>query len=86
MFIDQDIEAPPGWLDALLTAPVRLPIGKCSVARSGRVSRAAVRAACGREPAPITTLDFGSEDRDIPHAWGANMMIRRSAFDRVGYI
>ena len=39
---------------------------------------------CGREPAPITTLEEGPEDRDVPFVWGANMAIRRSAFERIG--
>ena len=39
---------------------------------------------CGREGLPITFLDLGPEDTDAPHAWGANMTIRRSALDRIG--
>lgn len=85
VFIDQDVDAPPGWLEALLdgarSTPDRDVFGGPIRARlEGGGPRA-----CGRETPPITTLDFGSEDRDIPYAWGANMMIRRSAFDRVGY-
>ena len=84
VFIDQDIEAPPGWLDALLhgarSTPDREVFGGPIRARlEGGGPRG-----CGREPAPITTLDFGSEDHDVRHVWGANMMIRRSAFERVG--
>ncbi len=39
---------------------------------------------CGREGAPVTSLDLGPDDVDAPHAWGANMTLRRSAIDRVG--
>ena len=40
---------------------------------------------CGREGPPITTLDLGPTDRDdVPHAWGANMTVRRSAIERAG--
>ena len=39
---------------------------------------------CGREGLPITFLDLGPADTDAPHAWGANMTIRRSALDRIG--
>ena len=39
---------------------------------------------CGREPVPISTQDFGPEDRDVPVVWGANMAIRRRAFERLG--
>ena len=40
--------------------------------------------ACGREPAPITTLDHGPADRDVELVWSANMAIRRRALARVG--
>jgi glycosyltransferase involved in cell wall biosynthesis len=83
VFIDQDIEAPPGWLDAVIegvrSTPDREVFGGPIWARLEGGPRG-----CGREPAPITTLDRGSEDRDVPIVWGANMTIRRSAFDRIG--
>ncbi len=41
---------------------------------------------CGREAAPITTLDLGPADRDVALVWGANMAIRRRALDRVGRV
>ena len=40
--------------------------------------------ACGREPAPVTTLDLGPDDRDAELVWGANLALRRSALERVG--
>lgn len=84
IFIDDDIEAPPGWLQALLsaarTAPDREVFGGPIRARlEGFRLRV-----CGRESAPITTLDLGPADRDAPLVWSANMAIRRSAFARVG--
>jgi GT2 family glycosyltransferase len=42
------------------------------------------RPSCGRETAPITSLDAGPEDCDVPLVWGANMAIRRSAIERLG--
>jgi GT2 family glycosyltransferase len=85
ILIDQDVDAPPGWLEALLDGATANPDrevfgGPIRARLEGGGPRA-----CGREPAPITTLDFGSEDRDVPYVWGANMMIRRSAFNRVAY-
>jgi glycosyltransferase involved in cell wall biosynthesis len=84
VFVDDDIEAPPGWLQALLegvrAAPDRDVYGGPIRARlEGGGPRG-----CGREPPPITTLERGSEDRDVPHVWGANMAIRRSAVRRIG--
>ena len=84
VLIDDDVEAPPGWLDALLRgvagAPERDVFGGPIHARlEGGGPRA-----CGREPAPITTLELGAEDRDVPLVWSANMAIRRRAFERVG--
>jgi hypothetical protein len=39
---------------------------------------------CGREDPPITALDLGAEDRDVDMLWGANLAIRRGAFQRLG--
>jgi GT2 family glycosyltransferase len=84
VFVDDDIEAPPGWLSALLAgvsaAPEHEVFGGPIQARlEGGGPRA-----CGRESAPITTLDLGDEDRDVALVWGANMAIRPSAFARAG--
>jgi GT2 family glycosyltransferase len=84
VFIDDDIDAPPGWLDTLLAgvaaAPDRDVFGGPIRARlEGGGPRA-----CGREPAPITTLDLGSEDRDVALVWSANMAIRRRSLDEIG--
>lgn len=84
VFVDDDVEAPQGWFDALLegvrAAPDHDVFGGPIRARlEGGGPRA-----CGREGAPITTLDLGAEDHDVPLVWGANMAIRRQAFERVG--
>jgi glycosyltransferase involved in cell wall biosynthesis len=84
VFIDDDVAAPPSWLDALVSG-VRSASGH-------EVFGGPIRArlegggprACGREPEPITTLDLGPEDRDAPCVWGANMAIKRGALDRIG--
>lgn len=83
VFIDDDIEAPEGWLQAMIDGAVAYP----DVEVFGGPIRARLEDgphACGREAPPITTLDAGPEDRDVPLVWGANMAIRRSALDRVG--
>lgn len=84
VFIDDDIAAPDGWLAALLegagTAPDHEVFGGPITARlEGGGPRA-----CGREPAPITTLEHGPVNRDVPFVWSANMAIRRRALERVG--
>jgi GT2 family glycosyltransferase len=83
VLIDDDVEAPPGWLEAMIAgireAPDRDVFGGPIRARLEGGPRG-----CGREPPPITTLDFGGADCDVPLVWGANMAIRRTALDRVG--
>jgi glycosyltransferase involved in cell wall biosynthesis len=83
VLIDDDIEAPPGWLAALLEGARSNPEHEVF----GGPIRARLEGGprgCGRERAPITTLEEGPEDRDVPFVWGANMAIRRSALKRLG--
>jgi GT2 family glycosyltransferase len=83
-FVDDDVLAPPGWLDALVSGAARYPEaeafgGPIRARFEGRTPRS-----CGREGPPITTLDLGSEDRPADSAWGANFGVRRAAVERVG--
>jgi GT2 family glycosyltransferase len=84
VYVDDDVSAPAGWLQALLAGAAAYP----DVDVFGGPIRAALEGggprACGREPAPISTLDLGSADRDADYVWGANMAIRRRAFERAG--
>lgn len=84
VLVDDDIEAPPGWLDKLLSGIASEPESEVF----GGPIRARLEGggprACGREPAPITALDYGPDDRDVELVWSANMAIRRDAFERVG--
>jgi GT2 family glycosyltransferase len=84
VFVDDDVEAGPGWLNALLTAAREHPdvdvlAGQIRPRLEGREPRT-----CGREGPPITTLRLGGSDTDTEYAWGANMAIRRAALARVG--
>ncbi len=87
VFVDDDIEALRGWLAALLNAAREHPdvdvfagpIRPCLEGRGGWGSHS-----CGREKAPITTLELGCSDTETRYAWGANMAIRREALERVG--
>jgi glycosyltransferase involved in cell wall biosynthesis len=84
VLIDDDINACPGWLDAFIAG--------AEANRDYEVFGGPIRAvlegggprACGRESAPITSLDLGPRDRDAELVWGANMAFRRLAFERVG--
>jgi glycosyltransferase involved in cell wall biosynthesis len=84
VFIDDDILAPEGWLGAVLDGAENAPNydvfgGPIRALLEGGGPRS-----CGREGAPITTLDLGSEDHDATFVWSANMAVRRSAFGRIG--
>jgi GT2 family glycosyltransferase len=83
VFIDDDVDAPAGWLEEVLkgasASPDREVFGGPIRPRLEHGPRS-----CGREPGPISSLDAGAEDRDIAVVWGTNMAIRRSAFDRLG--
>ena len=85
-FIDDDVEVHAGWLAALLGAAAAHPdvdvfTGPIVARLEGSAAR---RPTCGREGPPITHTDLGPADRDATRAWGANMAIRRRAFDAVG--
>jgi GT2 family glycosyltransferase len=84
-YVDDDVEARPGWLAALVVADAALPaeVGVLTGPILARFEDHPLRL-CGREDPPITHLDLGPADRDCDHAWGANMAVRRSALERVG--
>lgn len=84
VFVDDDVEAPRTWLRALLAAAAATPerdvfAGPIRAAIEGGGPRT-----CGRETPPITTLDHGAADVDVPVGWSANLAIRRAALETVG--
>lgn len=83
-FVDDDVWIPPGWLEALAEGARRHPqaeaFGGPIVARL----EGPTPGGCGREKPPITTLDLGPDDVPATMVWGANMAVRRPAFERVG--
>jgi GT2 family glycosyltransferase len=84
VFVDDDVEARPGWLAALLAATAAHPeVEVFGGPIEGRVEGWGLRR-CGREGPPITFLDLGAEDREAELVWSANMAVRRSALERVG--
>ena len=81
--VDDDVEAHEGWLAALLEAAERHP--EVEVFTGPILARLehALRF-CGREGPPVTHTDLGAAEQDVRRAWGANLAIRRSAFERIG--
>lgn len=84
VFVDDDVEAPAGWLGALLSGACANPeVGVFGGPIRARLEGGGPRA-CGRESAPITTLDLGADERDVEFVWSANMLVRASALQQVG--
>ena len=85
VFVDDDVAVRRGWLAALLDADARAEpeVGAFTGPIHARFEDHPLRM-CGREGPPITSQELGPVDRDVTHAWGANMTVRRSAVDRVG--
>jgi glycosyltransferase involved in cell wall biosynthesis len=82
--IDDDVYAPPGWLQALVDGAAAHPDAEAFGGPiRARFDGPAPRS-CGRELPPITTLDLGPDDREAELVWSANMLIRRAALARVG--
>jgi len=81
VFVDDDVEAEPGWLAALLGGPAEYGVltGPIRVRFEDHRLRT-----CGREGPPITFLDLGPSDTDSDRAWGANLAVRREALDEHG--
>jgi glycosyltransferase involved in cell wall biosynthesis len=84
VLIDDDIKAEPGWLEAFLSGAERYPDYEVFGGPIRPVLEGGGPRACGRESAPITSLDLGAHDRDTDVVWGANMGLRRRAFETVG--
>jgi GT2 family glycosyltransferase len=85
VFVDDDVAVRPGWLAALLDADARADadVGVLTGPIHARFEDHRLRS-CGREGPPITSQDHGPVDRDVAHAWGANMTVRRAAIERAG--
>ncbi len=84
VFIDDDIEAPDRWLQALVDGAGRHPGAEAFGGPIRARLEGPTPQGCGREDPPITTLDLGPDDRECEAVWSANMMVRRGAFERVG--
>jgi GT2 family glycosyltransferase len=85
VLVDDDIEARPGWLAALLAAHATLDptYGVLAGRIEARFEDHPLRS-CGRHEPPITFLDLGPADTDADLGWSANMAVRRTWIERVG--
>jgi glycosyltransferase involved in cell wall biosynthesis len=84
VFVDDDIRAPEGWLEALLEGVTRHPEAEAFGGPIRARFEGPTPRGCGREDPPITTLDLGPHDREAEMVWGANFAVRRSAVERIG--
>lgn len=81
---EDDVEAPAGWLDALLRAVGAHPdIEVFGGPVRGRIDGRDWHT-CGREWPPISSFWRGESDREVDLVFAGNMAIRRSALERVG--
>jgi GT2 family glycosyltransferase len=83
-FLDDDVFAPPGWLRALVDGADRHSEADAFGGPIRARFEGPAPGSCGREDPPITTLDLGPSDAEAEMVWGANMAIRRTAFERIG--
>jgi glycosyltransferase involved in cell wall biosynthesis len=82
--IDDDVRVPPDWAAALVAGAA---CHGWADALGGPIRASLEGPAphfCGRESAPVTTLDLGPADREADFVWSANMAVRRSAIERIG--
>lgn len=82
--VDDDVSVPRGWLRALVEGARRHPHAEAFGGPIRARFEGPAPRGCGRELPPITTLDLGSRDTEAELVWSANMLFRRSAFERVG--
>jgi len=82
--VDDDVRAPDGWLAELVDGAKRHDWAEALGGPIRASLEGPAPGACGREGAPITTLDLGPADRETDFVWSANMAIRRAAVERIG--
>jgi GT2 family glycosyltransferase len=82
--IDDDVEAPPGWLAALVDGfetPAHPDVvgGPVVLRLEGFRFRT-----CGRERPPISSLDLGPDTHEVDEVWSCNMALSRRALETAG--
>lgn len=84
LLIDDDIEAPPGWLRAYALGAATHPQVECFGGRIRLRLEGNPPRHCGREPFGETELELGDTAREVEAVYSANMLIRKGAWDRIG--
>lgn len=83
-FLDDDALAPQTYVGAVVEGARANPDVECFGGRIRLRLEGKVPRWCGREPIGETELEEGDTDRVVEAAWGANLIVRRSAIERVG--
>ena len=83
-FLDDDALAPETYVQAVVAGTAANPGVECFGGRIRLRLEGPVPRWCGREPIGETELEEGDADRLVEAAWGANLIVRRSAIERVG--
>lgn len=82
-FLDDDAVASTGWLAAMVAGADRYPNAEAFAGRLLQRIEGKAPRMCGREKL-AAELDEGTAERTTSIAKGANMAMRRSAFERIG--
>jgi GT2 family glycosyltransferase len=84
-FIDDDAEAPDGWLRAVVEGARRHPRAGCVGGPVRLRFEAAPPRVCEMESwIWEAALDYGPEERAVPHVNGCNLAVRRWAVEAIG--
>jgi glycosyltransferase involved in cell wall biosynthesis len=83
-FVDDDVQASPGWLRAVVDGAARYPDADAFAGPIRPLFERPPPRGCGMDGPLVTSLDLGGRDRPTSVAWGANLAIRCAAFHRIG--
>jgi glycosyltransferase involved in cell wall biosynthesis len=82
-FLDDDVEAEPGWLAAIAAGAARHPDADAYGGPVRLRLEGTTREVCAQHPF-VSSYDFGDADVVVDVALGANMAVPRRTFDRIG--
>jgi glycosyltransferase involved in cell wall biosynthesis len=82
--VDDDSLAPAGWLRALVAGALRHPEAGCLGGPVRAILGERPPRTCPEHDLAGVELDEGDGEIEVEEVWGANMAIRRRAFEEVG--